>query len=187
MQRIGSPETIRVDVRVICATNCDLEKMVQDRSFRQDLYFRIKGVRITLPPLSERREDIPDLIDYFAEEYCRKKDDGIKVFEPAARDLMIEYDWPGNVRQLQESVQSLIDLSLSHLITRTEVQQHLAYAGIGIEKPKTLSERTREFRKLCIVQSLARQGGKVAAAARELGLDPANLRKTIKELDIETG
>ncbi len=187
MQRIGSPETIRVDVRLICATNCDLEQMVSQGTFREDLYYRLKGIRIMVPTLADRREDIPDLIDFFTENYCRKTDDGIKVFEPAARDLLIEYDWPGNVRQLQDTVQSLIDLSLSHLITRLEVQQYLSFAGAGTDSPKTLKERVREFKKLVIIQCLARHAGNVAAAARELGLDSANLRKMIKDLDIETG
>lgn len=187
MQRIGSPETIRVDVRVICATNCDLEQMVSQGKFREDLYYRLKGIRIVVPTLAERREDIPDLIDFFTDNYCRKTDDGIKVFEPAARDLLIEYDWPGNVRQLQDTVQSLIDLSLSHLITRLEVQQYLSFAGAGTDSPRTLKERVREFKKLVIIQCLARHAGNVAAAARDLGLDSANLRKMIKDLDIETG
>ncbi|MCK4460288.1 MAG: sigma-54-dependent Fis family transcriptional regulator [candidate division Zixibacteria bacterium] len=187
MQRIGSPETIRVDVRVICATNCDLEQMVSQGKFREDLYYRLKGIRIVVPTLADRREDIPDLIDFFTENYCRKTDDGIKVFEPAARDLLIEYDWPGNVRQLQDTVQSLIDLSLSYLITRIEVQQYLSYAGASTDSPRALKERVREFKRLVVIQCLARHGGNVAAAARELGLDSANLRKMIKDLDIETG
>ncbi len=187
MQRIGSPETIRVDVRVICATNCDLEQMVSQGKFREDLYYRLKGIRIVVPTLAERREDIPDLIDFFTDNYCRKTDDGIKVFEPAARDLLIEYDWPGNVRQLQDTVQSLIDLSLSHLITRLEVQQYLSFAGADTDSPRTLKERVREFKRLVVIQCLARHAGNVAAAARDLGLDSANLRKMIKDLDIETG
>jgi DNA-binding NtrC family response regulator len=185
--RIGSPETIRVDVRLICATNCNLEAMVAEGSFRKDLYYRLRGIVIQLPALADRREDIPDLIDFFTENYCRKTDDGVKVFEPAARDLMIEYDWPGNVRQLQDTVHSLIDLSLSHLITRAEVEQHLSYAGAGAGPARSLKERVREFKRLVIIQSLSRHSQNVSAAARELSLDPANLRKMIKELDIETG
>ena len=184
MYRIGSPETIRVDVRLICATNCDLEQMVSQSNFREDLYYRIKGIHISLPALADRREDIPDLIDFFTENYCRKKDDGIKVFEPSARDLMIEYDWPGNVRQLLDTVQALIDLSLSHLITRSEVQEYLAYAGAGQNGGGSLAKRMREFKRLTIIQSLAHHDGNVSAAARELDVDASNLHKTLKDLDI---
>ncbi len=187
MHRIGSPEIIRVDVRLICAANTDLEKMIEEKTFRQDLYYRLKGIRIMLPALSERREDIPDLIDFFTENYCRKRDDGIKVFEPGARDLMIEYSWPGNVRQLQDTVQSLIDLSLSHLITRKEVEQYLSYAGAEQNGQGGLADRIREFKKLTIIQALARNSGNVSAAARELKVDASNLSKIIKDLDINSG
>jgi len=185
--RVGDPATIHVNVRVICATNCDLDQMVEKGTFRKDLYYRLHGVVIKLPALADRREDIPDLIDFFAENHCRHTGDGIKVFEPAARDLMIEYDWPGNVRQLQATVESLIDLSLSHLITRAEVEQQLSFAGVAVGDLRTLKDRLREFKRLVIIQTLARHGGNASAAARELGLDPANLRKMIKDLDIDAG
>lgn len=187
LQPIGTPETVRVDVRLICATNCNLEQMVSQSTFREDLYYRLKGIHIKLPALSERREDIPDLIDFFTENYCRKKDDGIKLFEPGARDLMIEYEWPGNVRQLLDTVQSLIDLSLSHLITRLEVKDYLAYSGADQNGAGSLAKRLREFKRLVLIQSLARNGGNVSAAARELDVDPSNLHKTLKELDVESG
>jgi DNA-binding NtrC family response regulator len=161
--------------------------MVSQTTFREDLYYRLKGIRIILPSLADRREDIPDLIDFFTENYCRKKDDNTKVFEPSARDLMIEYDWPGNVRQLLDTVQSLIDLSLSHLITRVEVQEYLSYAGAGLNAGGSLNERMREFKRLIIIQSLARHGGNVSASARELNVDASNLHKSLKDLDIETG
>lgn len=187
LQPIGTPETVRVDVRLICATNCDLEQMVAQSTFREDLYYRLKGIHVQLPALADRREDIPDLIDFFTENYCRKKDDGIKVFEPSARDLMIEYEWPGNVRQLLDTVQSLIDLSLSHLITRLEVQEYLSYAGAGLNGGGSLTERMREFKRLIIIQSLARKAGNVSATARELKVDASNLHKILKDLNIETG
>ncbi|MEA3297370.1 MAG: sigma-54 dependent transcriptional regulator [candidate division Zixibacteria bacterium] len=187
MQRIGSPETIYVDVRIICATNSNLEKMVADKVFREDLYYRLKGVRITLPSLKDRQEDIPDMIDYFTENYCNKNGDGLKVFEPAARDLLIEYDWPGNVRQLLDTVQSLIDLSPSYLITREEVSTYLFYSGKTTGRGGSLNDRVREFRRLVLIQALSRHGNRVSAAARELSLDPSNLRKMLKDLNINTG
>ncbi len=187
LQRIGSPETIRVDVRLICATNSDLDKMVAEKTFREDLYYRLKGIQIALPPLRDRREDIPDMIDYFTDRYCRESDIINKVFEPSARDLLIEYDWPGNVRQLLDTIQSLIDLTPSHLITRDEVTAYLSYSGHQDTPHSGLSDRVRVFKKLVLVQALARHDNNVSATARDLRLDPSNLRKMLKELRILHG
>ena len=187
LQRIGSPETVLVGVRLICATNSDLDRMVAEKTFREDLYYRLKGIQITLPPLKDRREDIPDLIDYFTDSYCREADMVVKVFEPSARDLLIEYDWPGNVRQLLDTVQSLIDLTLSHLITRHEVAAYLSYSGHQDKPHSGLSDRVRNFKKLVLIQALARHDNKVSAAARELRLDPSNLRKMLREFRIDHG
>ena len=187
MQRIGSPETIQIDVRIICATNSDLEKMVANKTFREDLYYRLKGIRIILPPLKDRREDIPDMIDYFTENYCNKKGYGLKVFAPAARDLLIEYDWPGNVRQLLDTVQSLIDLTPSYLITREETATYLLYPGKTVRQEGSFNNRVREFRKLVLVQALSHHDNNVSAAARELSLDPSNLRKMLKDLSVDLG
>jgi len=191
MQRIGSPEVIYVDVRLICATNGDLQKLIHERTFREDLYYRLKGVTITIPPLKERREDIPELIDFFIENYCVKRGNGIKILEPAACDLLIEYDWPGNVRQLLDVLQALIDLSLSSFITRMEVTSYLAQShnGDSFTENVTLGfhERVEEYKKILIIQALARNHNNISATARELSLDPSNFRKMIKDLSIKAG
>ncbi len=187
MQRIGSPEVIRVDVRLICAANRDLDRLIQDGKFREDLFYRLKGVVITIPPLKERREDIPELIDFFIENYSLKRGDDIKVFEPSARDLLVEYDWPGNVRQLLDTVQSLIDLSVSSFITRREVENYLACHKDGHNSSGSFQERVWEFKRVLVIQTLARNNNNVSASARELSLDASNLRKMIKDLDIKVG
>jgi len=191
MQRIGSPEVIYVDVRLICATNRDLQKLIHEHTFREDLYYRLKGVTITIPPLKERREDIPELIDFFIENYCVKRGNGIKILEPAARDLLIEYDWPGNVRQLLDVLQALIDLSLSSFITLMEVTSYLAhpYNGDYFTENVTLGfhERVEEYKKILIIQALARNHNNISATARELSLDPSNFRRMIKDLSIKAG
>ncbi len=188
MQRLGSPKNITVDVRLICATHTDLSKLVSEHKFREDLYYRLKGVVITLPTLRQRREDIPALIDYFLENYTLKTSVGVKLFEPAAKDLLVEYDWPGNVRQLMDTVQSLVDLSSSSFITRKEVESYLAYRGRTHSVPSgSFRERVKEYKKILIIQALARNNNNVSAAARELSLDPSNLRKMIKKLNITEG
>ncbi len=185
MQRIGSPESITVDVRLICATNSSLEEMVAEKTFREDLYYRLKGIKVTLEPLKRRREDIPDLIDYFVDNYCRRTDNTPKVLADDARNLLIEYDWPGNVRQLLDTVQSLIDLSPSHLITRKEVSDYLSFDGVDGDHVGSYHERVREYKRLLMCQALSRHNDIVAPAARELGLDPSNMRKMLKDLDLD--
>ena len=95
-------------------------------SFRDDLFQRLACIILKLPPLRERTEDIPALIDYFSERYCSLNGYPLKIFEPLARECLIEYDWPGNIRQLMDTVQSLIDLTPSQLITRKEVLAFLS-------------------------------------------------------------
>ncbi|UCG61123.1 MAG: sigma-54-dependent Fis family transcriptional regulator [Candidatus Zixiibacteriota bacterium] len=187
MQRIGSPETIKVDVRLICATHHDLTERIAEKRFREDLYYRLKGVTITLPPLRDRREDIPELIDFFSRRYCAKIGCGLKIFEPEARDYMIEFEWPGNVRQLLDTVQSLIDLSPSYYITRQEVASYLVLTENPADGDGSFAQRLREFKRTLILKSLDRNANNVSAAARELSLDPSNLRKIIKDLKITLG
>lgn len=185
MQKIGSPELRKVDVRIICATHRDLQQMVANGQFREDLYYRLKGIAITLPPLRERREDIPELIESFIETYCMKKGDGIKFFEPSAIDLLIEFDWPGNVRQLMDTIHSLIDLSLSSYITREEVAGYLDYPGSDSGSDGSLNDQLREHKRILIIKALSHHKNNVSAAARELSVDPANLHRMIKNLDID--
>ena len=188
MQRIGSPESIRVNVRLICATHRNLQEMVDSGKFRKDLYFRLKGVAILLPELRERRDDIPALVDYFIENHCMNEGIAIKVFEPAARDVLVEYDWPGNVRQLMDTIQSLIDLSPSQFITGQEVARYLAYKSVPANGHRhTYSDQVREFKKKLLIKHLDRNSYNVRATARELAIDPSNLRKLIKDLDIGIG
>lgn len=182
---VGTCERRLVDVRVICATHLDLDVRVAEEKFRRDLYFRLKGVTIQLPALRDRREDIPDLLDYFIERSCRENGFGLKVFEPAARALLIEFDWPGNVRQLSDTVQSLIQLSPGYYITLQEVTDHLVYESqIAMDDEIGLTDAVKDFKRLRIVQVLDRVDGNIAAAARDLKVDQANLRKMIQNLGI---
>ncbi len=185
--KIGTSEVRRVDVRLICATHHDLVRLVAEKRFREDLYYRLKGVTIELPALRDRREDIPLLIDYFSERYCQKAETGLKLFEQAARDYLIEYGWPGNVRQLMDTVQSLIDLSPSYYITLEEVVNYLAGTYNAANGDSGLAEQVREFKRIVILKQLDKNNGNVSATARDLSLDPSNLRKLIRELDINQG
>ncbi len=187
IHRLGSSEIIYVDVRVICATNRNLEQMVSEDKFREDLYYRLKGVTISIPPLKDRREDIPLFIDYVIEKYAMESGEGLKVFEPAARDLLIEYDWPGNARQLVYTIQALMDLSNSSFISRKDVEKYLSFSGKLPDESFGFNAQLKEMKKLIIIKALSQTEFNVAAAARILSLDRSNLFKMIKELGIKTG
>lgn len=186
-QRVGSPQLHHSDVRIICATNRNLEQLVQCGQFRQDLYFRLKGITIVVPPLRERREDIRDLVEFFTQRHCDKRNIETKFFEQSAHDLLVEYDWPGNVRQLAAIVQSAIDSTPSYLITRDICESALKTKGLCIPASANFNDQVLAFKRMITIRGLEKHGGNVASLAREFGIDPSNLRKWISEWDIPIG
>ena len=186
-QKMGSPAIEKSDVRVICATNKNLEELVAAGEFREDLYYRLKMVTIVLPALRERREDIPDLIDYVVEHHSLEKGDGYKIFEPAAIDLLVDYKWPGNVRELIYTVKALMDMSFSSYVTRAEVERQLSFPGYADNGGVSFADQLKDMKRLIIIKALVQSGNNISGAARLLSLDKSNLHKMIKELDITLG
>jgi DNA-binding NtrC family response regulator len=121
------------------------------------------------------------------EKYAMESGEGLKVFEPAARDLLIEYDWPGNARQLVYTIQALMDLSNSSFISRKDVEKYLSFSGKLPDESFGFNAQLKEMKKLIIIKALSQTEFNVAAAARILSLDRSNLFKMIKELGIKTG
>lgn len=184
--KLGSPEVRQTDIRLLCATNHNLERLVEDGKFRQDLYFRLKGIQIFLPPLRDRREDIPLLVEKFAERYIMRNGQSPKVFDRSAIESMLEFDWPGNVRQLRDTVESLIVLTASDIIFSEDVCQVLEMTPlISRDAPKKLSERLREIERTLIIGALVESQYNISGAARLLDVDRANLQKKIKFHDID--
>ncbi len=184
---VGSSELKQVNVRVICATNRDLEDLVHRGKFRQDLYFRLKGIKITLPPLRERPEDIPLLVNYFMEQACRNEQtSSMKVIAPAAREMLIEHDWPGNVRDLSDTIQALVVMTAGDYISAGDVAEFLRIQQDGDRPPEWgLTERVDQFRRREITKVLDSCNGNKAAAAKVLNQDPANFRKLMKKLGMD--
>jgi transcriptional regulator with PAS, ATPase and Fis domain len=114
--RLGSNEPIKVDVRLISATNRDLDEMVAEKQFREDLFFRIKGVTLLLPPLRERREDIPLLIHYFLQDFAAKYNREIDGIAPAAQQMLVAFSWPGNIRQLRTALENMVVLTQGNIL-----------------------------------------------------------------------
>ncbi|MCZ6655213.1 MAG: sigma 54-interacting transcriptional regulator, partial [Planctomycetota bacterium] len=185
VQRIGATEIEKVDVRIIAATNRDLERAVDNGEFRSDLYYRLAVFPIVLPPLRERREDIPLLTTYFVSRAATSLRKTITVIPAEATNALVAYDWPGNIRELRNVVERAMILSRrgklelsSPLDSRPN--QHVP-AGRAPEKNLAAMERRH------IVNVLEQCGGKIKGpgnAAEQLGLKPSTLRSRMKKLEI---
>jgi DNA-binding NtrC family response regulator len=190
-QRVGSTETIAVDIRVISATNKDLEKEVREGRFREDLYYRVNVVSIALPPLRERKEDIPLLIEYFLGR-CRADAKEMKI-SAEAKELLMNYHWPGNVRELENVIEGAAALSSGGIISAKDIalsigqtpnevftlldSKHLA----GL----TLKEAKEELEQNFMKEALKKAHGNVAQVARELGLSRRHLYERMKHYGVD--
>jgi Nif-specific regulatory protein len=185
-ERVGSNATRKANVRIIAATNRDLEKAVADGLFRQDLYYRVNVFPIFLPPLRERKDDILLLADYFVERYARRMNKDVRRISTPAINMMVAYHWPGNVRELENSIERAVLLSTDgvirghHLPPTLQTSDASDTVGTG-----TLAERTALFERDIIVDALKRSNGSMAAAARDLGTTARILRYKVKRLGIE--
>jgi transcriptional regulator with GAF, ATPase, and Fis domain len=170
--RVGGRRPIPVDVRLVAATHRDLETLVGEGSFREDLYYRLKGVEIDLPPLRERRQDIPHLVRAFVEEFCRREEIPAPAFRPEALALLIAHDFPGNVRELQNLVEGAISLADG------DVDAELVRSLLGTpshHSPEPLDLETLEKRHIARILKLA--GGNKSEAAKILGIDRKTLQR----------
>ena len=188
-QQMGPESEVKsTDVRIICATHCSLEKMVTEGRFREDLFYRLRGATIVLPPLRERREDIPLLLSRILDRLTIEKGLPLKVLHPAAMNMLIEYNWPGNVRELADVAESLVVLSDSELILPEDVQRQLGSAKISARPLTTsLGDQLRSTERTIIIQALAETGGNITQAAEMLQIDRSNLSKKIKMHGIDAG
>ena len=189
VQRVGSTKTIEVNVRIIAATNQNLSALVQEGKFRQDLFYRLDVFPIHVPPLRERREDIPLLLNHFLNEYTSKNSEKRPRLTPSALRFLTQYEWPGNVRQLRHFVERLLILSASDLIELHHIKFLLS---IQDEEPspresedRTLRGARRHFEREHILTILAETEGNVSQAAKILGIDRANLYRKMEQLGIK--
>jgi two-component system response regulator HydG len=181
--RVGSNEPVRVDVRLISATNRNLEEMVAERQFREDLYFRIEGIKILLPPLRERREDVPLLVHYFMQHAAEKYHKQIDGIDPDAQQILMNYSWPGNVRQLKNAIDTMVVLSNSTQLTVASLPPDIRPAGT--ETAGTLDNvagmRLEQLEKEAIDKTLKMVHGNREQAAKLLGIGERTLYRKIKE------
>lgn len=193
--RLGSNEPIQTNVRFVAATNRDLESAVQNKSFREDLYFRIKGATIQLPPLRQRREDILLLVRYFVEKFARQNNKVITSIAPAAREVLTAFPWPGNVRQLENAIESIVILASGPEITLADIPAEITQNVNVTTALATIPDRAAESTALAplsgmnladlerkaIEHTLAMVAGNREQAARILGIGERTLYRKIKE------
>jgi DNA-binding NtrC family response regulator len=184
-ERVGGTEPISVDVRIIAATNRDLDQAVKNRTFREDLYHRLNVIAIMLPPLRERKEDIPILANYFLQRFSAEAKKNFSEIALSAQEKLLAYRWPGNVRELANVIERAVVLGDGPALT----VHHLPVRVIGGQprnKPDALSyhEAINTYRRELIVTALATAQGNRAAAAKALGLHRTHLMKILKALAI---
>lgn len=180
--RLGTNKPIPIDVRLVCATNMSIQEMVTEKKFRQDLLYRINTVEISLPPLRERLEDIPLLVEHFLEIYSKKYKKSIMRASPTALKKLQKYNWPGNVRELQHTIERVVIMSDSEILQPSDFffstpetkEEHLTFENYNLE----------EAEKVLIRKAISKHGGNISQAAKELGLTRTSLYRRLEKYDL---
>jgi DNA-binding NtrC family response regulator len=184
-ERIGSGTPLKTGARIVAATNRDLESMVREGSFREDLYYRLNVISIRIPPLRERRKDIPLLVDIFTRKFASENNKRIAGISREAMDVLMKYAYPGNVRELENIIQQSVVLTRSDTITREDLPSRL----FDIPEPadtwqsgeQSLTEKVEAFEKTLIAEALNRSGQVQTRAAERLGISERHLRYKLKK------
>ena len=192
-ERVGGNKTIEVDVRVIAATNKDLEKEISGGQFREDLYYRLNVIPFHVPPLRERKSDIPHLATHFLDYFCSKESRETKSLDEDAMKSIQEYSWPGNVRELKNLIERLVIMSPGNTITRGQLpqsifgKQQLASTDHGsiTLSADTYRSAKEEFEKEFLVQKLEENEWNISRTAEAIEIERSNLHRKIKSYGIE--
>ena len=193
IQRVGSDKSEHVDVRVIAATNRDLRKEVEERRFREDLYFRLNVISLEVPPLRQRKEDIPLLAAHFLSHYAERNHKNVKGFSAQCMDMLLHYDWPGNVRELQNAVERAVILCTGEYVTGPELPVNIAkLAAEAMPRSTEVSSSLaglplEEVERRAIEETLRETGDNKSAAARKLGITRATLHKKLRKYGSDKG
>ncbi len=183
IQRLGGGNDIPVDIRILAATNRDLESKMQNGEFREDLFYRLNVIPLTIPPLRERREDILPLVEHFIEKYSNKNNKTVKGITPEAKDLLLNHSWPGNVRELENLIERAIVLAPGDVIDLKDldpfISQRTQVSGQGFD-----NLNLEYIEKLAIIEALKRTEGSLSKAAELLGIHRNSIRLKIKKYGI---
>jgi len=184
-QRVGGSKNIKVDVRIIAATNKDLHEEVKKGNFREDLFYRLNVIPISIPPLRDRKEDIPALVEYFIEYFSLEYGQKPKKIAPEALRMLEAYDWPGNIRELRNMIERLIIMTHSNAITPKNISLEGADRSDYFSF-KTLREARESFEKDFILKKLEENNWNISKTAEILDIERSNLHRKIKAYDIKT-
>ena len=184
-ERVGGTRTIEVDIRVIAATNRDLERAMSAGTFREDLYFRLNVITLKLPPLRERKEDIPALQSYFLRRFAGETKRRVTKVSDEASGLFMKYDWPGNVRELENTIERAVVLGQDEEIVPDDLPAHIIDQAVGEDDSDgTFHARVRQLKAGLIKDALRQAGGSQRKAAEILGLNPTYLSRLIRSLGV---
>jgi two-component system, NtrC family, nitrogen regulation response regulator NtrX len=190
-ERVGGNRLIPTDVRVLAATNKDLEKEMEDGRFRQDLYYRLNVIPLRIPPLRDRREDIPLLVDRFLKDFAHKEGDAEKKVTDEVMTVLMRYHWPGNVRELKNIIERLVIMTQAGVISKCDIAPLFEEGKTQASppEPEIVSDSFRaakqDFERQYIVRKLREFDGNISRTAEAIGLERSNLHKKIRSYDLE--
>jgi DNA-binding NtrC family response regulator len=184
-ERVGGEESVEVDVRIIAATNRDLKEEIRKGTFREDLYYRLNVVNIEVPPLRDRRDDIPLLAMAFLREFAQENGKKLEGFDPKARQALYSYPWPGNVRELRNTVESAVVMAGSGLVGLDDMPPNVRSSGEERDVRVPIGSTLEQAEKILIRETLAAQGGNKSRTAEVLGIGRKTLYQKIEEYGIE--
>jgi two-component system, NtrC family, response regulator AtoC len=186
-ERVGGNQSILADVRLIAATNRDLASLVREEKFREDLYYRLNVVQIRVPPLRERKEDIPLLANAFLKEICERDGKAFRPLSPEAMEALLRYDWPGNVRELKGAIDSGVTLAIGNQITVRDLPLTVRGASGGLATREVGNQglvNIHDNETRLIMRALDESGGNRTEAAKKLGISRRTLHRRLKELQL---
>lgn len=187
-ERVGGAETINVDVRVISATNIDVKAAIDEGKFREDLFYRLNVIPIHVPPLAERRGDIPIITAYFLEKFLKEHGLATKEISDGGMEYLVNQPWPGNIRQLKNIVERLCVMVQKEVIDTPDIKKHLE--SYEVKAPygrdvSSLKKAREDFEKEYIVRALVANDKNISLTAKDLGIERTNLHRKIKQYDID--
>lgn len=201
VQRVGSNEPVKVDARIIAATNRDLEALIREGTFREDLYYRLNVIQIDLPPLRERKSDIPPMVEQFIARFAGKNQKTVEGISYEAMDVLMKHDWPGNIRELENLIERAVVLSRGTRLTVHDLPTQLSerYASVrsndgrvesdaeapALQPGESLDDLLARTERRLIAAALSRHEGNQSRAAGELGISERKLRSRMQRLDLE--
>jgi DNA-binding NtrC family response regulator len=191
IEPVGSNESVSFDARIVAATNRRLSDLVTEGNFRQDLFYRLRVIAVTLPPLRERKEDIPVFLDIFLERFAAENEKDLRGFTREAFERLMRHDYPGNIRELENTVESAVVLSRSSFVGTSDLPDHIRASGADYpetaEPWNTLDERLQNVEREIIQEALRAAGGNQSEAARLLGIGERRLRSRLERLGLKRG